>query len=89
MKTVTLFTRERCHLCDVALAALERVREKIPFRLEIVDLDVEAPADKRAAYDWDVPVIELEGRKVDDKEVECILKAGSIAAIQLCAHEKR
>lgn len=32
---------------------------------------------------------ELEGRKVDDKEVECILKAGSIAAIQLCAHEKR
>lgn len=82
MKTVTLFTRERCHLCDVALAALERVREKTPFQLQIVDLDVEAPADKRAAYDWDVPVIELEGRKVmkhrvDETRLVRLLEASS------------
>jgi glutaredoxin len=70
MKTVTLFTRERCHLCDDALAVLERVRTSLPFRLEIVDLDVEAPADKRAAYDWDVPVIELDGRKVMKHRVD-------------------
>jgi Glutaredoxin-like domain (DUF836) len=25
MKTVTLFTRERCHLCEEAHAALERL----------------------------------------------------------------
>lgn len=70
MKTITLFTRERCHLCDVALDALERVRATSPFRLEVVDLDVEAPPDKRAAYDWDVPVVELEGRKIMKHRVD-------------------
>lgn len=64
MKRVTLFTRESCHLCDVALAALERAREGHPFVLEVIDLDREAPHDKRTAYDWEVPVVELEGRKV-------------------------
>jgi glutaredoxin len=64
MKTVTLYTRDRCHLCDDALAVLERVRDASPFALDVVDLDREAPAEKRAAYDWEVPVVELDGRKI-------------------------
>ena len=64
MRTLTLFTRDGCHLCDVALEELERIRQKHPFALEIVDLDREAPAEKRALYDWEVPVIELDGRKI-------------------------
>lgn len=64
MKTLTFFTREGCHLCDEALAALEDVRRALPFRLDVVDLDHEAPAEKRALYDWEVPVIELDGRKI-------------------------
>ena len=61
---VTMFTRERCHLCDEAHEALERVRKAHPFALTVVDLDREAPEDKRAAYDWEVPVVELDGKKV-------------------------
>ena len=64
MRTLTLFTRDGCHLCDVALEELERIRDKLPFSLEIVDLDREAPPEKRALYDWEVPVIELDGRKI-------------------------
>lgn len=64
MKQITLYTRESCHLCDDALAALERIRQAQPFALDVVDLDREAPPDKRAAYDWEIPVIELAGRKV-------------------------
>ncbi|MDI1477190.1 glutaredoxin family protein [Polyangium sp. y55x31] len=64
MKTITLYTRVRCHLCDVAEEALERVRLTEPFELVVLDLDREAPAEKRAAYDWDVPVVELDGRKI-------------------------
>jgi len=64
MRTLTLFTRDGCHLCDVALEELERIREKLPFSLEIVDLDREAPPEKRALYDWEVPVVELDGRKI-------------------------
>lgn len=64
MKTVTFYTREGCHLCDEALAAVERARAEQPFDLVIVDLDREAPAAKRAAYDWEVPVVELDGKKI-------------------------
>lgn len=64
MRTLTFFTRDGCHLCDVALEELERIREKHPFSLEIVDLDREAPPEKRALYDGEVPVIELDGRKI-------------------------
>jgi len=63
-RTVTLFTRRSCCLCDEAHAALERVQAAHPFDLTIVDLDTEAPATKRAAYDLEIPVIELEGRKI-------------------------
>ncbi len=70
MKTITFFTRERCHLCDEALVVVERIREAIPFRLEILDLDTQAPAEKRRAYDWDVPVLELDGRKVMKHRVD-------------------
>lgn len=64
MKRVTLFTRDGCHLCDDALSVLERVREALPFDLEIVDLDREASPDKLALYTLEVPVIELDGRKI-------------------------
>lgn len=64
MKRLTLFTRERCHLCDDALAALERVRAQTPFELAVVDLDREAGPEKRALYDWEVPVVEMDGRKI-------------------------
>jgi len=64
MKRITLFTREGCHLCDVAHHAIERVREASPFDLDVIDLDREAPPDKRSAYTFEVPVVELEGRKI-------------------------
>lgn len=64
MKRVALFTRVDCHLCDEALEVLERVRARHPFELVIIDLDREAPPEKRSAYDWEVPVVELEGRKI-------------------------
>jgi glutaredoxin len=64
VKTVTFYTREGCHLCDEALAAVESARAEEPFELRVVDLDREAPAEKRAAYDWEVPVVELDGKKI-------------------------
>lgn len=81
MRKVTLFTRVRCHLCEDAHAALERVRARVPFELAVVDLDRDADPDKRALYDWEVPVVELEGRKimkyrVDEQRLERLLASG-------------
>ncbi len=62
--TVTPLHRKECELCDEAHAALERVRARLPFELTVVDLDAEATAEQRAAYDLEVPVVELDGRKI-------------------------
>lgn len=64
MKVVTFFTRDGCHLCHDALAVLERIRGDRPFELQIVDLDRDASPEKRSLYDWEVPVVELDGRKI-------------------------
>jgi glutaredoxin len=58
---ITLYTRAGCHLCDDAEAALERVRARVPFDLEVVDVD----GDPRLAelYGWEVPVILVDGKK--------------------------
>jgi hypothetical protein len=63
VKRVTFFTREECHLCEEALEATLRVREAVPFELEVLDLDRQAPKAKREAYDHEVPVLEIDGRK--------------------------
>lgn len=64
MKTVTFYTREGCHLCDEALAEVESARGEEPFTLVVLDLDREAAEEKRRAYDWEVPVVELDGKKI-------------------------
>jgi glutaredoxin len=67
---VTFYTRERCCLCETAKEAIHRVRSEHEFDLLIVDLDREASPDKRAAYTNEVPVIELDGRKIMKYEVD-------------------
>jgi glutaredoxin len=61
---LTFYTRVDCHLCVEALAAVERVRKQEPCELELLDLDAEALPEKLKAYDWEVPVVELDGRKI-------------------------
>lgn len=70
MKTVTFYTRVGCSLCHTALDVVESVRAEEPFELRIVDLDHQAPKEKLAAYDWEVPVLELDGRKVAKYRIE-------------------
>lgn len=70
MKTITFYTRENCGLCDEALEVVERVRQAVSFDLVIVDLDHEASAEKKTAYDWDIPVIEIDGRKMMKHRVD-------------------
>ena len=79
MKRVTLYTRVDCSLCDKAKVALDRVRERIPFELEIIDIDSDPGLIK--LYDWEVPVVMLDGRKVakltlDESMLERRLRKG-------------
>ena len=67
---ITFYTRERCSLCDKAKAVVDRVRATHDFELEVLDLDKEASPDKLAAYTHEVPVVELDGRKIMKYEVD-------------------
>jgi glutaredoxin len=52
-----VFTRQGCHLCEVA----EAVLVEHGFEVELVDVDAD-PA-LRARYDQCVPVVEIDGRE--------------------------
>ena len=62
MRTVTLYAREGCHLCDDARAALERVRASHPFRLD--EVDIEADDALHARYLERIPVVALDGEEL-------------------------
>jgi glutaredoxin len=64
MKTVTLYTRPGCHLCDDARAQLQRLQAKVRFELE--ERNIESDDALHAAYLERIPVICLDGEHVSD-----------------------
>ncbi len=65
---VTLYTRARCHLCDVAKQVIDTVRADRAFDLDVVDVDTDP--DLVAKYGNEVPVILVNGRKAFKYRVE-------------------
>ena len=64
MKTVTLYTRPGCHLCDDARAALEALTTQHEF--EIHEVNIETDDALHAAYLERIPVIYLDDEHVSD-----------------------
>jgi glutaredoxin len=76
MPTLTLYTKPDCHLCDEARAALERVRTRVAFELETVDISADPRLGER--YATRIPVVCVDGREafeyeVDERELERLL----------------
>ncbi len=63
-RTVTLFGRPGCHLCDDARAVLMRVRTAHPFTLR--ERDIEADEETFKAYLERIPVVTLDGEELYD-----------------------
>ena len=57
MITVTLYSREDCHLCDVAKGDLNSLQEEIPHKL--VEVDIDGSRELQLAYGTEIPVIEV------------------------------
>src|SRR5881227_3334813 len=78
MKTVVIYSREGCCLCDQALELLERVRADHPFRLE--QRDIESSDDLFRVYLERIPVVTIDGVEtfelfVDEAELRRALAA--------------
>ncbi len=68
MRTVTLYTRPGCHLCDDARAAIERIREGTSFSL--VEIDIESEDALHRAYLERIPVVEVDGEELFEHFVD-------------------
>jgi hypothetical protein len=59
LTTVVVYGRPGCHLCEDALASIERVRSRVPFVLEQRDIESNEEWFKR--YLERIPVVEIDG----------------------------
>jgi glutaredoxin len=65
---VTLYGRPGCHLCDDALAVLERIRADAPFDLRTVNIEDDDALLR--AYLERIPVVSVDGDEVYDYYVD-------------------
>jgi len=66
--TITLYGRPGCHLCDDALAVLERIRAEQPFAIETVNIEDDDALLR--AYLERIPVVAVDGEEVYDYYVD-------------------
>ena len=62
MRTITLYTKAGCHLCDRAKEVIERCRPQAQFELR--EIDIAQDADLLSTYGNDIPVILLDGKEI-------------------------
>jgi glutaredoxin len=82
LANVTLYSKPDCPLCDEARGALVRVRSRVQFDLDEIDI-TSAPA-LEAAYRERIPVVAVEGEEVfdfhvDEPALEQLLSEGALA----------
>ena len=68
MRTVVLYGREGCCLCDDAREVLERARARHPFVLE--ERDIDSDEGWLRAYLERIPVVAIDGEEVFDLFVD-------------------
>jgi glutaredoxin len=66
-RTVTLYTRVGCHLCEEAERVLRAEQAATPFRLELLDVDGDPELVRR--YGLRVPVVAVDGVELFEYEV--------------------
>lgn len=77
MRTVVLYGREGCHLCDEARSVIEAVRARTPFAFE--EIDIESSDALLRDYAIRIPVVTVDGEErfeisVDPEELAAILR---------------
>lgn len=76
--TVNFYTKEGCHLCEVALEIIDLVAEKIDFQFNSIDITKDE--ELMMKFDVEIPVIEIDKEivfvhKVDKQKLISILKS--------------
>jgi glutaredoxin len=70
MVTVTVYSRQGCHLCEIAEKTLQELVEELTFTLEVLYIDGNAELEK--LYGTEVPVIHINGEHHDFYKVDLV-----------------
>lgn len=62
MKTIAIYSKPGCHLCDRAKDVIIRCRQQRDFALEVIDISQDP--ELLAKYGNDIPVVLLDGREI-------------------------
>ena len=62
MRTITVYSKPNCHLCDRAKKVLTRCQLQGEFALKIVDIS--GSSELEARYGNDIPVVLLDGVEI-------------------------
>jgi len=68
MATVTLYGKPGCCLCDDARADIERLRDRIGFELDEVDVSLDPILHRE--YGERIPVVAVDGREAFELQVD-------------------
>jgi glutaredoxin len=64
MKTqVTIYSRQNCHLCEVAKEVVESARNEVKFEFEVIFIDGDVELEN--LYGEEVPVTMINGKRHD------------------------
>ena len=63
MVVVTVYSRNGCHLCEVALEEIEKFKSEFQFQVEKILIDGKPELEK--SYGEEVPVILINGKPHD------------------------
>src|SRR3990170_2772633 len=86
MITVTLFSRDNCHLCEQAKRDLESLQGEIPHRM--VEVNIDGNRELLLAYGLEVPVVEVGPYRLKAPITRDDLKMTLGAAADRAAHIK-
>ena len=67
-RDVTIYSRPGCHLCEEAKTQLAPLLRE--FGAHLTEINIDEDSELRARYDYDVPVIFLDARKVSKHRVD-------------------
>ena len=68
MTQVTIYSRQNCHLCELAKEVVDSARNEAEFEVEVVFIDRDAELEK--LYGEEVPVTLINGRRHDYFKVD-------------------
>jgi glutaredoxin len=69
LKTVTLYSRSECHLCDRARDAILELRDR-GAEFELREVDIEGDDELHARYMERIPVVAVDGDLVSELELD-------------------